>query len=455
MSHDNARFVKGSILKHVVSMTSMSSVGLMAIFFVDFVDIYFLSLLGEVEIAASVGYAGSILFVTTALCIGLSIGVGALTARAVGAEQEEDAKRYFIHCLIISSITTIAVSMVVYLVKDPLLSLVGAKGLAKELGHIYLDIMLLSVPIIACAMLCMATLRAYAEGGLSMTSTLIGGFVNAVLDPILIFGFDLDVAGAAWASLISRAAVLISALIPLQRKYKVLRKPDWTLFIDDGKAFIHIASSAILTNLASPVGQAYITTQMAVYGDQAVAGMSIINRLTTLAFVVNFAGSGAIGPIVGQNFGAKKWNRLQEVIMDSSTFLAVYSLLVCIALYWSGSFLAEAFKLEGPASQLLLFFCNGICLFNFFDGIIFYVNASFNNTNRAAFATVVNFSKVGLGFIPLVALGSYLWGAKGVIVGQGMAMVGTALGAVLWYRSYLRSLALKSDTSKVALSTPE
>ena len=61
---------------------------------------------------------------------------------------------------------------------------------------LYLDIMLLSVPIIACAMLCMATLRAYAEGGLSMTSTLIGGFVNAVLDPILIFGFDLDVAGA-------------------------------------------------------------------------------------------------------------------------------------------------------------------------------------------------------------------------------------------------------------------
>ncbi|NRA46409.1 MAG: polysaccharide biosynthesis C-terminal domain-containing protein [Oligoflexales bacterium] len=214
-------------------MTSMSSVGLMAIFFVDFVDIYFLSLLGEVEIAASVGYAGSILFITTALCIGLSIGVGALTARAVGAEREDDAKRYFVHCLIVSSIITIVVSILVFLTKDTALSMLGAKGLAKDLGHTYLNIMLFSVPIIACAMLCMATLRAYAEGGLSMMATIVGGVVNAILDPILIFGFDLDVAGAAWASPISRAAVLITALIPLQKRYKVLRLPDWTLFIAD------------------------------------------------------------------------------------------------------------------------------------------------------------------------------------------------------------------------------
>lgn len=190
---------------------------------------------------------------------------------------------------------------------------------------------------------------------------------------------------------------------------------------------------------------------MAVYGDQAVAGMSIIGRLTTLAFVVNYAGSGAIGPIVGQNFGAKKWTRLQAIILDSSTFLAVYSLMISVVLYFSGSFLVDAFKLDGAASQLLLFFCNGICLFNFFDGIIFYINASFNNTNRATYATVVNFSKVGFGFLPLVALGSYLWGAKGVIVGQGMAMVLTSLGAVLWYRSYLKSLSANSKIENPAL----
>lgn len=425
-------------------MTGMSSIGLMAIFFVDFVDIYFLSLLGEVEIAASVGYAGSILFVTTALCIGLSIGVGALTARAVGAEQHEDAKRYFIHCLIISTFITTLVSILVYFAKDAALSLLGAKGLAKELGHTYLNIMLFSVPIIAFAMLCMSTLRAYAEGGLSMTATLVGGVVNAVLDPILIFGFDLNVAGAAWASLISRAAVLVAAIIPLQHYYKVLKKPDWYLFFADCKSFLSIASSAILTNLATPIGQAYITTQMAVYGDQAVAGMSIISRLTTLAFVVNFAGSGAIGPIVGQNFGAKKWARLNAIVLDSTTFLAIYSVFIGVALYFSGQFLADAFNLEGTASQLLLFFCNGMCLFNFFDGITFYINASFNNTNRASFATVINFSKVCLGFLPLVALGSYLWGAKGVIVGQSVAMTGTAFGALLWYHFYLKSFATNS-----------
>lgn len=451
MPHDSALFTEGSTLKHVVTMTAMSSVGLMAIFFVDFVDIYFLSLLGDVEVAASVGYAGSILFITMALCIGLSIGVGALTARAIGEGHEEDAKRYFVHCLIASLLISSIVSIIVFAGKDRALSLVGAKGFAKDLGHIYLDIMLCSVPITASAMLCMSTLRAYAEGGLSMMATIVGGVVNAVLDPILIFSFELNVAGAAWASLASRIAILISALVPLQYHYKVLKKPDWQLFYSDCKAFLSIASSAILTNLASPVGQAYITTQMAVYGDQAVAGMSVINRLTSLAFVVNFASSGAVGPIVGQNFGAKKWDRLKTIIFDSTTFLGIYCLAISLVLYMISSFLTEVFNLEGAGAELLIFFCSGICLFNFFDGIVFNINASFNNTDRATYATVINFSKVGLGFFPLVALGSYLWGVKGILVGQGLAMVGTALGALIWYQSYLKSLAINLEKNQLRL----
>ncbi|MEM9442528.1 MAG: MATE family efflux transporter, partial [Pseudomonadota bacterium] len=66
-----AVFTEGSVLRHISVMTATATTGLIALFAVDLIDLYFLSLLGEVELAAAVGYAGSILFFTTSICIGL------------------------------------------------------------------------------------------------------------------------------------------------------------------------------------------------------------------------------------------------------------------------------------------------------------------------------------------------------------------------------------------------
>ena len=79
--NDPAKFTKGSILKHVIIMSLTSSLGLMAIFIVDLLDMFFLSLLGEIELASAVGYAGTISFFTTSIGIGISIAMGALISR--------------------------------------------------------------------------------------------------------------------------------------------------------------------------------------------------------------------------------------------------------------------------------------------------------------------------------------------------------------------------------------
>ena len=78
------KFVEGNLFRHITVMALTSSVGLMAIFVVDLVNIIFISMLGQQEFTAAVGYAGAILFFTTSFGIGLSIAVSALCARAVG-----------------------------------------------------------------------------------------------------------------------------------------------------------------------------------------------------------------------------------------------------------------------------------------------------------------------------------------------------------------------------------
>ena len=86
---EQAKFLEGNLLRHITVMSLTSSLGLMAVFAVDFIDMVFISMLGKAELAAAIGYAGAILFFTTSFGIGMAIAAGALVALTDG-ERETD-----------------------------------------------------------------------------------------------------------------------------------------------------------------------------------------------------------------------------------------------------------------------------------------------------------------------------------------------------------------------------
>ena len=87
------KFVNGNIFRHIIVMSSTNAIGLTALFLVDLADLYFISLLGETELAAAVGYAGTIAFFTTSISIGLSIAMTALVSKAIGEQNKDKARR--------------------------------------------------------------------------------------------------------------------------------------------------------------------------------------------------------------------------------------------------------------------------------------------------------------------------------------------------------------------------
>ncbi|MFA0071473.1 MATE family efflux transporter, partial [Vibrio breoganii] len=94
-----------------------------------------------------------------------------------------------------------------------------------------------------------------------------------------------------------------------------------------------IALPAIITNTATPIGNAIVTTGIAQYGEDFVAGFAVIGRLTPVCFAVIFALSGAVGPIIGQNFGAERMDRVKETLNNSLLVTTAYTIAVCILLY--------------------------------------------------------------------------------------------------------------------------
>lgn len=294
-----AKFTHGNLMQHVAVMSFTTSMGLLTLFAVDFVDMIFISMLGNDALAAAVGYAGTLLFFTNAINIGLSIAAGTLVARSLGADDDRSAREHATSVAIAAVLIGIITPIITLLYLEELVGLLGATGDAKMLAVEYISIIIPSMAVMGLAMGAMAVLRAYGDAKRSMLATLIGGIVNAVLDPVFIFVFDWGLSGAAYASLAARFTMLAVAFIAVIWRYNAYARPSLGLIKRDAKAVLALAGPAVLTNVATPVGSAIMTREIAKYGTEAVAGMAVIGRLTPVAFSVMFALSGAIGPIIG------------------------------------------------------------------------------------------------------------------------------------------------------------
>ena len=420
---EQAKFLTGSLFRHVSVMSLTASVGLMAVFLVDFVDMIFISMLGKAELAAAVGYAGAILFFTTSFGIGMAISAGALVARALGAGEEDEAKRKATHALIYGVIFGTVFAALVWFNLGFLVTLLGASGETHALAVYYLQIIVPTLPFLMVGMVGGAILRAHGDARRAMMATIYGGAVNAVLDPILIFGLDMELTGAALASVAARLTIAAVSLLPILKHYGGFVKPELSDLALDLRPVLAIAFPAILTQLATPIGQAYVTRAMAEYGEAAVAGMAIVGRLTPLAFGVIFALSGAVGPIIGQNFGAGNHARVRGGFVAGISFVGLFVIGMTGLLFLLRSPIADIFSATGITRELVYLFCGPLSLVFFFNGLLFVANASFNNLGHPYYSTWLNWGRHTIGTIPLVILGAAWLGAPGVLIGQAVGGV--------------------------------
>ena len=426
-----AKFVTGSTMRHVLEMTFTGAVGLMAIFLVDLVDMYFLSLLGEAEVAGAIGFSGAIVFTNLSFAIGIAIMSSALVAKCAGAGKMEQARAFSTNALIFSALFGLAVALSLSALAEPILKLLGARGQALELAKDYLRIVIPSFPLL-CVGLCLSgILRGIGDARRAMYLTLAGAATNAILDPILIFGLDMGVEGAATASAIARAVIVATGVYGVFRVHRFASRPHPAAFRRDLPAILAIAVPAMLTQIATPIGNAYITYSIAPFGDSAVSALAIVTRLVPVAFGVVFSLSGAIGPIIGQNFGAKRHDRVRRSFEDALKFCAVYVLVTAALLYLFRAQIALAFNASPDAAALIAVFCTWVGPTWMFGGFQYVANASFNNLGKPHYSTIFNWLKTA-GLIPLTAAGAWLAGAGGVILSTGAANILFGLVAVFY-----------------------
>ncbi len=447
------KFVTGSILRHILVLTGTGAAGLMAIFLGDLANILFLSWVGDDVVIAAVGYASSILFLTISMGIGLSIAATSLVSPALGAGRRMRARRLSLNAHVLTFVAASLLSLVIWLLIPRFLELLGATGRAYELATVYLLILVPALPPLAVAMTSASVLRSAGDARRAMNVTLIGAPVNTLLDAILILGLGLGIQGAAIASALARLVMMAIGLYGVVWVHDLWGRLRVRTVLADAPAHIAVAVPAVLTNIATPVANAYVTRAMAPFGDTAVAGWAIVGRVIPVAFGAIFALSATVGPIIGQNYGAGAFDRVRAALTQSLLVTAAFTGIawaILAVLAWP---IAGAFDATGETADLIVFFCRVLPPTFVFLGALFVANAAFNTLGRPHYSTALNWGRATLGTVPLVQAGAVLAGATGVLAGSVLGGVIFGILAVWLAYRWIDQLATKSnraDTTRVA-----
>ena len=432
---------------HVLRMTLTGATGITFVFIVDAANLFWISQLGDPQLMAAIGFAFAIQFFSVSMGIGLMIAATALIARAIGAGRLMRARRQATGAILIATTVMALVAALMVTFRHDLLALAGAEGHTAALAARYLAISMPSLTLMAVGMIANAALRAQGDGRRSMFVTLISGGITMIVDPVMIYGMSMGLDGAALGISLSRLVMASMALYFAISTHDLFARPRLAHLGLTARPYLAIALPAILTQMATPAGNYILTSVMAPYGDDAMAGWAVVGRLTVVAFGGIFSLAGAIGGIFGQNYGAREYARLRSTYRDALIFALIYTLVAWGLLAATGGLVAQGFDLGPDGAAVVRAFTHVGAGGFLFAAALFVSNSAFNAMGRPGRSTLSNWTRDGLLTLPLGMALAAGFGAAGVIYAQALASVLVGCLACWWGWRFVQTLEHRHTAS--------
>ena len=433
-------------------MTIPMIYGMILLMTFNLVDTFFVSLLGTQPLAA-ISFTFPITFTVISLTIGLGIGTSAVIAKSLGKGDTGFAKCSATSAMIMSGIVVGILSFIGYVFTDPLFTFLGASEELLPLIHDYMDYWFLGSVFLIGPMIGNAVLRASGDTKTPSIIMGVGGVINAILDPILIFGFGpipaMGIKGAAIATLISWVVGLAYVLyiIGYQRNLIYTTLSGLASFWKSAKGILHIGLPAAGANMLTPISAAILTAIAATYGEEAVAAFGVGTRIESIACLVVLAMSMTLPPFISQNFGAGNMQRVQEGYATSVKFVLIWQVAIYVALVLIAPLIANVFTDDENVARIIKLFIWILPLGYGFQGIIILTNSSFNALHKPMVALFLSILRLFVCYVPLSYIGSLLYGIEGFFLG---GLAGNLVMSVISYRIFTKQFEQNTLNPEVA-----
>ncbi len=426
----------GPVLK---KMTQQVLFGMMMLMSFNLIDTYFIGLLGTESLAA-ISFTFPVTFTIISLSIGLGIGTSAVIAKARGENLLEQAKDDGLGALILSFMLVAVLAFATYIFTDEIFTLLGASAELLPLIHDYMDIWYIGAVFLMSPMVGNAVLRASGDAKTPSLIMALSGLINAILDPLLIFGLgpfpELGIQGAAIASVIAWGCgfVVVIYVLAVKRQLIWLRWIPIRHFIAVSRRILKIGLPAAGANMLTPIAMAILTAMIAVHGNAAVAGFGVGTRIESIASMVVLALSMTLPPFISQNFGAGQWGRVEQAYKSVIKFVLLWQLAVYVVLGLLATYIAMAFGKDDPeVMEVIKLFIWTLPLSYGLQGIIILSNSSLNALHKPMSALILSIVRLFIFYIPFAYIGSVYFGLTGLFIGALLGNVFTALIAYKWF----------------------
>lgn len=439
-----AQLVEGPVSRLLFKLTFPMIFGMFGMVAFNLADTYFVGQLGTLELAA-MSFTLPVVMVVSSLALGLGIGTSALVSRAIGEGDHAKVQRLTSDCLSLSLLVVAGAVIVGVSTITPLFRFLGATPDILPLITQYMQVWYLGMIAVVVPMVGNNAIRATGDTTTPSIIMLVAVFVNITLDPLLIFGIGpfsrMELAGAALATVFGRAITLCVAVWILAVRDRMIsfRPPPVKMMLDSWRKVLFIGLPAAATNMLLPISAGIVTKLIAAYGPEAVAGFGVATRVEMFALMVVAALSTVLGPFVGQNWGARRYERVLLGITRSQQFSLIWGGIMVLLLALSGRSIAALFTNAPLVISTAATYFWIVPLGYGAQGVLRLSTTTLSVLNKPLHSALFTLIQAFGLYIPCAYLGSRLFGIPGIFSASAMSYAAAALGAALWLRHYVRT----------------
>ena len=407
----------------------------------NMVDTMFVGKLGT-SASGAVGIVFGFMSILQAFGFLFGQGAGSIISRRLGNKDEDSASVVASTAFFSSMFMGLLIGILGTVFNTKMVYLLGSTDTILPYAKTYSLFIMAAAPFMTSTFTMNNILRFEGKASLSMVGLMTGAILNMVGDPILMFGLDMGIAGAGLSTAISQFisfCVLLSMFLSGKTQSKLsVRKitREFNVLFD----IVATGFPSLVRQGLQAVSTMILNQQARIYGDAAVAAMSIVSRISFFIFAVGLGIGQGFQPVCGFNYGARKFSRVKEAF--SFTLVAGEVLLGMFAV--AGLlFSNQAIAVFRDDAEVIAFGTPALryqCMALFLNPLIVLSNMTLQSTGQRAWATFLSMMRSGLYLIPMIYILTYTMGARGIQLAQPVSDVlsfATALPVIV---NFIRKL---------------
>jgi len=421
-----ARLTEGPVSKAILSLMLPMMLGMIAIVTNNLAGAFFIARVSTEQLAA-ITFTFPVSFIVGAMAMSLGVGTSSVVSRLFGAEDRDQIKRITTHAMLLGVLCGAVILAIGLLTIDPVFRLLGADENILPYIHRYMRIYYWGGIFVVAPMIANSVLRASGDAKRPAMIMSTAAILNICIDPVLIFGLfgfpRMEIEGAALGGVIANILTMFASMFFVMYREQLvnIRALDLHLIMDSWRRILHVGLPSLTSSLVSPVTTAFITHQIATFGQESVAGFGIASRIEGLSLMAMMALSAGMTPFVGQNFGAQRLDRVREGIRFAYRFSLFYGLAIGAFLLLFGGFVVDLFGLQGAARDTALLQMHVVPISYIALGCAMTVNGSLNALGKPVAAMWISMSRTIAVYAPLAWLLSQFFGLVGIFIAAASA----------------------------------